>query len=205
MGNRIIVPEALRNRVLETLHAAHQGTTSMRLRAEKSLYWPGIAQSIGLKRQSCRTCNITAPSQSPEPPIRPETPDYPFQHVATDYFSLGGHNFCLVVDRFSNWLQVYRGDGGSSSLITLLGNLFHSFGIPETLTSDGGPQYTAAETKGILRRLGVRHMISSVGFPHSNQKAERSVGAAKRLLRDSVRPTGDFQPSQRSPPALQHT
>ena len=34
MGSRIIVPEALRNRVVETLHAAHQGTTSMRLRAE---------------------------------------------------------------------------------------------------------------------------------------------------------------------------
>ena len=89
-------------------------------------------------------------------------------------------------------LQVYRGDRESSSLITLLGNLFHSFGIPETLTSDGGPQYTAAETKEFLRRLGVRHKISSVGFPHSNQKAERSVGAAKRLLRDSVRPSGDI-------------
>ena len=50
----------------------------------------------------------------------------------------------------------------------------------------------AAETKEFLRRLGVRHRISSVGFPHSNQKAERSVGAAKRLLRDSVRPSGDI-------------
>ena len=50
----------------------------------------------------------------------------------------------------------------------------------------------AAETKEFLRRLRVRHRISSVGFPHSNQKAERSVGAAKRLLRDSVRPSGDI-------------
>ena len=175
----VYMPEKLIQRALNTLHSAHQGTTSMRLRAEQSLYWPDMARSIAEKRRSCRSCDETAPSQSPEPPITPVAPEYPFQHVATDYFSLGGHNFCLVVDRFSNWLQVYRGDGGSSNLITLLGDLFHSFGIPKTLTSDGGMQYVAGETKEFLRRLGVKHRVSSVGFPHSNQKAEKSVGAAK--------------------------
>ena len=34
MGNRIAVPEALRNRILNTLRSAHQGTTSMRQREE---------------------------------------------------------------------------------------------------------------------------------------------------------------------------
>ena len=105
---------------------------------------------------------------------------------------MGGHNFLLVVDRFSNWLQVYRGNGGSSNLIKLLGDLFHSFGIPESLTSDGGTQYTSEDTKEFLKKLGIKHRISSVGFPHANQKAERSVGAAKRLLRDVVRPSGDI-------------
>ena len=62
MGSRIVVPEVLRNRVLETLHTAHQGTTSMRLRAEQSLYWLGMAQAKELKRKSCRTCKITASS-----------------------------------------------------------------------------------------------------------------------------------------------
>ena len=192
MGDRIVVPELLIARVLDTLHSAHQGTTSMRLRAEQSLYWPGMAQAIARKRQACQSCDVSAPSQSPEPPITPETPEYPFQHVATDYFSLGGHNFCLVVDRFSNWLQVYRGNGGSSNLITLLGDLFHSFGIPESMTSDGGSPYIAGDTKEFLRKLGVKHRVSSVGFPHSNPKAEKSVGAAKRLLRDAVRPSGDI-------------
>ena len=156
----------------------------MRLRAEQSLYWLDMARSIARKRQSCRSCDETTPSQSPrpEPPIPPIVPEYPFQHVVTDYSSLGGHNFCLVVDRFSNWRQVYRGDGGSSNLITLLGDL----------TSDGGMQDMAGETKEFLRRQGVKHRVSSVGFPHSNQKAERSVGAAKRLLRDVVKPSGDI-------------
>jgi hypothetical protein len=64
------------------------------------------------------------------------TPEYPFQHICSDFFSLQVHNFCLVVDRFSNWLQVFTGQGGAQNLISLLGQCFHSFGIPKTLTSD---------------------------------------------------------------------
>ena len=150
------------------------------------------ARDIALKRQLCQSCDATAPSQSPEPPITPETPEYPFRHVCTDYFSLSGHNFCLVVDRFSNWLQVYQGKGGSSNLICLLADLFHNFGIPETLTSDGGPEYKSEKTGEFLRKLGIKHRMTSVGFPHANQKAERSVGAAKRLLRDVIKPSGEI-------------
>ena len=103
MGDKVVVPAELRASILETLHAAHQGTTSMRLRAERNLFWPNMARDIAHKRMSCYSCDGTAPSQSPEPPITPVTPEYPFQHICSDFFSLKGHNFCLVVDRFSNW------------------------------------------------------------------------------------------------------
>jgi hypothetical protein len=181
-GDRVVMPEELRSRTLDTLHAAHQGTTSMRLRAERNLFWPNMARDIATKCMSCITCDETAPSQSPEPPMTPIHPEYPFQHICSDFFSLQGHNFCLVVDRFSNWLQVFTGKGGAHNLISILGQCFHSFGIPETLTSDGGPEYTAGNTQEFLRKLGVHHRLTSVGFPHTNQKAEKSVGSAKRWL-----------------------
>jgi hypothetical protein len=53
MGDRVVVPKELRNRTLETLHAAHQGTTSMRLRAESNMFWPNMARDIASKRMSC--------------------------------------------------------------------------------------------------------------------------------------------------------
>ena len=80
MGDRVVVPEELRSRTLDTLHAAHQGTTSMRLRAERNLFWPNMARDIASKCMSCISCDETAPSQSPEPPMTPITPEYPFQH-----------------------------------------------------------------------------------------------------------------------------
>ena len=52
MGDRVVVPEELRSRTLDTLHAAHQGTTSMRLRAERNLFWPNMARDIASKCMS---------------------------------------------------------------------------------------------------------------------------------------------------------
>ena len=60
------------------------------------------------------------------------------------------------------------------------------------MTSDQGPQYTAEETQQFLRNLGIHHRKSSVGFPHANQKAERSVGTAKRVIRDAVGISGEL-------------
>jgi hypothetical protein len=45
-----------------------------------------------------------------------------------------------------------------------------------------------------LRKLGVLHRLTSVGFPHANQKAERSVGSAKRVIRDSIKPNDELDP-----------
>ena len=93
----------------------------MRLRAERNLFWPNMARDIASKHMSCIQCDETAPSQSPEQPMTSITPEYPFQHICSDFFSLQVHNFCLVVDRFSNWLQVFTGKGGAHNLISLLG------------------------------------------------------------------------------------
>ena len=44
--DRIVIPPSLRDQVLETLHAAHQGVTSMNARAKASVFWPGITIQI---------------------------------------------------------------------------------------------------------------------------------------------------------------
>ena len=43
-GDRTVVPEQLRKDVLVVLHSAHQGVTGMNLRAEQSVFWPGITK-----------------------------------------------------------------------------------------------------------------------------------------------------------------
>ena len=56
LNDRIIIPAALRKRVLQCLHSAHQGVTSMRARANCTVYWPGMNASIRNFRECCIAC-----------------------------------------------------------------------------------------------------------------------------------------------------
>ena len=91
-----------------------------------------------------------------------------------------------------NWVQVYHGKDGSNTLVNTLGQVFASFGVPETITTDGGPQYMAKQKQQFLTKHGVTHRLTSVAFPHSNLKAERTVSIAKRLCRDAITSMGEF-------------
>ena len=85
--DRIVIPPSLRDQVLETLHAAHQGVTSMNARAKASVFWPGITIQIQELRNNCQACYRLAPSNPRTPPTHTFTrPVYPFQMICADYF-----------------------------------------------------------------------------------------------------------------------
>ena len=190
--DRVVIPPSLRNEVLAHLHAAHQGVTSMTARAEASIFWPGITPAIAAVRSQCSHCNRIAPSNPSAPPTPLISPDYPFQCVCADFFHYKGCNYLVVVDRYSNWPIVERASNGADGLITCLRRTFVTFGIPDELASDGGPEFTAVATRQFLSDWGVHHRLSSVAYPHSNCRAEVGVKTVKRLLMDNTGPTGDL-------------
>ena len=186
---RVIIPDRLRPAVLETLHSAHQGITGMTLRAQSSVWWPGITPQIKETRDKCRVCNETTPSQPSAPPLPLPQPDFPFQQIAADYFQAGGYHYLVIVDRFSGWPAVQACGSSSGSSVKLrewLRQFFATFGIAEELSTDGGLTFTAYETQKFLSDYGVRHRLSSVAFPHSNQRAELGVKSMKRLIRENT-------------------
>ncbi|XP_071478837.1 uncharacterized protein [Diadema antillarum] len=188
--DRIVIPPSLREEVLAHLHAAHQGVTSMTARAESSVFWPGITPAIAALRAQCHQCNRIAPSNPSAPPTPLLSPAYPFQCVCADYFHYKGCNYLVIVDRYSNWPIVERSTQGAPGLISCLRRTFATFGIPDELASDGGPEFTAVTTRCFLKDWGVHHRLSSVAYPHSNCRAEVAVKSVKRLIMSNTSPTG---------------
>jgi len=148
-------------------------------------------------RDKCRTCHRNAPSQAKLPPTAPKLPTTPFQMIYADYLQLVRKHYLIIGDRLSGWTEVVKADPGTSSsgskgLCDALRNVFVSFGVPEELSSDGGPEFVSAEATDFYCRWGVTHRISSAYFPQSNGRAEVAVKLTKRLLEDNVDANGNL-------------
>ena len=81
--------------------------------------------------------------------------------------------FLVVVDAHSKWPEVLQVSSATThSTINVLRFLFASYGIPEMLVLDNGPQFTAAEFEQFLQRNGIKHILSAPYNPQSNGQAE---------------------------------
>jgi hypothetical protein len=196
-SDRVVIPASLRGEVLRTLHSAHQGVTSMESRARAIVFWPGMTKDIQSARERCTACNRNAPSQAALPPTLSPVPATPFESIYADFFDFGGCHYLVAGDRLSGWVEIFRAPHGTSQagaqgLIAALRTLFATFGVPEDISSDGGPEFSASATADFLTRWGVRHRVSSAYFAQSNGRAEVAVKKAKRTLMDNVGPTGSL-------------
>ena len=155
--DRIVVPQYLRRRILSNLHSAHQGVTSMQSRAQACIFWPGITADIEDARNICRPCYRNAPSQAKLPPVIPRLPKVPFEMICADVFNLHVKHYLVIGDRLSGWTEVVQvrpgtHNSGAKGLCQTFRQIFATFGVPEEISSDGGPEFIAKETDDFFSR-----------------------------------------------------
>ena len=171
------------------LHAGHLGINSCLRRARELVYWPGMSSDIRQYIEACNICSSMADKQSAEPLVVHPVPSRPWEKVGTDLFSIEGRNYLLTVDYYSNFFEIdYLGDNTTSdAVITRLKHHFARFGIPVTLISDGGPQYTGEKFRTFSNTWGFDHQTSSPGNSKANGAAEAHVKIAKRLMKKCMK------------------
>ena len=94
---------------------------------------------------------------SHNPPLPSHPPTTPFEKIFADYFDYSRRHFLIVEDRLSDWSDVFGTTAGTTvtganALVRLLLSYFATFGVPEEISSDGGPEFTAFVTQDFMRK-----------------------------------------------------
>jgi len=121
-------------------------------------------------------------------------PTYPFQMVSTDLFHVAVRTYVVYADRFSAWTEVASTNMNSNAntLCDILRRYFINSGVPEELSSDGGPPFQSNEFSSFLQTRNVSHCISSAYYAQSNGRAEAAVKHMKRILTTNISQSGSL-------------
>ena len=186
-GARVVIPERMREKVLEMMHATHMGISSMKALARSHVWWPGIDSEIERVTKKCEACSLNQrlPNRAvPHPWVKPTGP---WMRVHADFAGpFLGYMWLLIVDAYSKWLEVHKMSIGmtkASDTIKVLRSVFCRYGIPVTCVTDGGPQFIADEMEAFMKSNGINHVKSPPYMPASNGQIEVLVGKFKAAMK----------------------
>ena len=176
-GGRVVVPPQGRQSVLNELHSGHSGVSRTKSLARGLVWWPGLDNNIETIVKHCASCQQNQASP-PAAPLQPWSwPTRPWSRLHIDFAGpMSGKMFLVVIDAHSKWIDVFpMTTATATTTIQQLRTLFAQFGIPDTIVSDNGPQFSAVEFQQFCRLNGIRHSRVAPYHPSSNGLAERAV------------------------------
>ena len=126
-------------------------------------------------------CVAHLPQQRPLPLQQTEA-SHPLESTSADLFSLSGKNYLTYVDRYSGMLWYERLTQVTTAAVTkTLDFWMMDFGYPQSIRTDGGPQFRGVFKEWCEERH-IKHELSSPYNPQSNGHTEQAVKSAKTLL-----------------------
>lgn len=182
-NHKLIVPEAKRNHLLQVLHESHTGIEKTKLRARQLMFWPGMNLDIEQYINNCANCKKFARSNQKEPAINRCVPNHAWDIISVDLFEFGNKDYLIVMDAFSNWIEILALKSKSiDSVIFELKKLFSSFGYPNVIISDNIP-FNSFKFRQFVNEHTIITNFSSPYHHQSNGLAEKGVSIAKKMFR----------------------
>ncbi|XP_045537629.1 uncharacterized protein K02A2.6-like [Papilio machaon] len=191
--NLVYIPRGLRKEMIERVHDGHMGIDRCKRHAREVMFWPGMSRDVEQRVRRCAACTERAPRPPREPLLFHHIPDIPWVKVGSDIFQIGKNYYLILVDYFSNFVEVVMLTNiCSRSVIGALKEQFARHGIPAHLVTDNGPAYASKEFALFCRTWGFDHITTSPHYPQSNGRSERTVRTVKEMLKKSYLSGTDF-------------
>lgn len=183
-GDRLLVPVKLRKDMLQKIHYTHLGKEKCKNLARQVLFWPGMNRDIDELTGSCSVCLSVRRNNTKETMISHEIPDNVWEKVGFDLFTLNGVEYLIGIDYYSKFVEINKMNITTAyGVIEEMKNIFARQGIPKTVFTDNGPQFSCAEFRRFARDYNFCHITSSPRHAQSNGLVERTVQTVKNILK----------------------
>jgi transposase InsO family protein len=190
---RPLVPKEDRKQIFEAVHGvAHPGIRASRRMIAAWFVWLGMKADIAAWCRECEGCQRAKVTKQPRAPLQPiHIPSRRFSHVHVDLVgplpaSEGGLLYLFtVIDRTTRWLEAtpLKEASTASCISAFLSSWVAHFGVPETVTTDRGAQFSSATWAFFCRQAGLRHVMTTAYHPQANGLVERAHRQLKAAFR----------------------
>ena len=185
-GNRIVMPVSLRGKAVELAHEGHQGITKTKQLLRSKVWWPGMDSEAEKVCRECYECQVVSAPTRPPPMTSTRMPDGPWQHIACDLMGPlpNGESLLVAVDYYSRYFEVnFMRSTTSSKVIVALETMFCRWGVPLSIRTDNGPQFTGQEFQQFLQQYGVYWLSTTPMWPAANGEVERQNRSLLKSLK----------------------
>ena len=168
-GRCIIIPNSLKQQVLNQLLINHMGIEKMRLLARKCVYWHSINKDIEKYIKQCMTCLEFQQMQPKKNIIHHEVPFRLWEAVGADVFHFNNISYLCVIDYNSKFPIIWKLQGLSAEhLINAVSAIFNEYGIPRKLMSDTGINFVSEKFRHFCRSMNVEQVVS-LAYHHQSK------------------------------------
>lgn len=169
-NDKLVIPKKPREFMFAKLHdSAHYGIEKCKARARQIFYWPGMSGDVHDFVSKCDVCLKFSRNNIKEPMIQHDRPNIPYFKVAADILTFGNCDYLVVVDYFSNWIDLVKlNEKTALEVIKKLKSMFSSHGIPVTFMSDIMP-FNSNVFKVFANDWDFNLITSSSKYPKSNE------------------------------------
>ena len=122
LGDKLIIPVALRDRILKIAHEAHLGITKTKQLLRTKVWWPGLDRQVEEMANGCDVCQLVGGRQPVKEPLIPTgIPRNPWENIHVDlYGSLpdGNYVFGIINETSEGFKSFLKEIGSQQRLVT---------------------------------------------------------------------------------------
>ncbi|XP_022777852.1 uncharacterized protein K02A2.6-like [Stylophora pistillata] len=116
-GSRVVIPKLLKPEVKSRIHSSHLGVEVSLRKARDAVFWPGMNAEVSDLIKQCSICKKFEVKNQKLPMQSHELPDRPWGRVAANQFKLNGKEYIVLVDYYSDFLEVQRLEENTSGSV----------------------------------------------------------------------------------------